>query len=237
MKKLLFCLSFMLISTSIWAENLTVTPHSVVRLSVSNREPNVIAVMNDRIVEANSAAGKLADKKATDSGALIFTTEETTPFSLYIETEKGFGFTVNAIPVKKSQGINVSVMNAEAKADANAQEWGKTSDSYSQFITRTFTAAMNDNIPTGFVKNGRVNVNWSASALANFRFRDSVSFQGKNIRLLRVNVENKTSQPIQLNERVFWVPQTMAIAFNPTVNTLRPHEQVTLFLLIKEKPE
>lgn len=236
MNKLLFCLSFMLISASGWAGNLTVTPHSIVRLSVSNREPNVIAVMNDRIVEANSAAGKLADKKATDSGALIFTTEETAPFSLYIETEKGFGFTVNAIPVKKSQGINVSVINAEAKAEAVAEEWGKTSDSYSQFITRTFTAAM-DNIPTGFVKNGRVNVNWSASALANFRFRDSVSFQGKNIRLLRVNVENKTSQPIQLNERVFWVPQTMAIAFNPTVNTLRPHEQVTLFLLIKEKPE
>lgn len=237
MKKLLFCLSFILISTSGWAETLTVTPHSVVRLMVSNREPNVIAVMNDRIVEANSAAGKLADKKATDSGALIFTTEETMPFSLYIETEKGFGFTVNAIPIKKSQGINISVMNTEAKSDASAEEWGKTSDSYSQFITRTFTAAMNDNIPTGFVKNGRVNVNWQDAALNNFRFRDSVSFQGKQFRLLRVNIENKTTQPIQLNERVFWVPQTIVIAFNPTVNTLRPHEQVTLFLLIKEKPE
>ncbi|MDR5611503.1 MAG: type-F conjugative transfer system secretin TraK [Arsenophonus sp.] len=232
-----FFLSFMLLSVSVWAENLTVTPHSVVRITVNNREPNVIAVMNDRIIEANSAAGKLADKKATDSGALIFTTEETSPFSLYIETEKGFSFTVNAIPAKKSQGINISVMNAEVKAELVAQDWGKSSDSYSQFITRTFTVAMNDNIPTGFVKNGRVNVNWSASALANFRFRDSVSFQGKQFRLLRVNIENKTTQPIRLNERVFWVPQTMAIAFNPTVNTLRPHEQVTLFLLIKEKPE
>lgn len=236
MKTRLF-FSLMLLSASAWAETLTVTPNSAVRLTVSNREPNVIAVMNDRIVEANSAAGKLADKKATDSGALIFTTEETTPFSLYIETEKGFGFTVNAIPVKKSQGINVSVMNAEAKAEAVAEEWGKSSDSYSQFITRTFMAAMNDNIPTGFVKNGRVNVNWKDSALNSFRFRNSVSFQGKNIRLLRVNVENKTTQPIRLNERVFWVPQTMVIAFNPTVNTLRPHEQVTVFLLIKEKPE
>lgn len=236
MKMRLF-FSCLLLSASVLAESLTVTPNSVVRLTVSNREPNVIAVMNDRIVEANSAAGKLADKKATDSGALIFTTDETTPFSLYIETEKGFGFTVNAMPAKKSQGINVSVMNAEAKADASAEEWEKTSDSYSQFITRTFTAAMNDNIPTGFVRNGRVNVNWSYAALNSFRFRDSVSFQGKQFRLLRVNIENKTTQPIQLNERVFWVPQTMAIAFNPTVNTLRPHEQVTLFLLIKEKPE
>ncbi|WP_439647144.1 hypothetical protein [Arsenophonus endosymbiont of Aleurodicus floccissimus] len=104
-------------------------------------------------------------------------------------------------------------------------------------MTRTFTAAMNDNIPTGFVKNGRVNVNWSASALANFRFRDSVSFKGNSIRLLQVNIENKTTQPIRLDERAFWVPQAMAIAFNPTVNTLRPHEQVTLFLLIKEKLE
>ncbi|PAV10523.1 hypothetical protein CBG25_01780 [Arsenophonus sp. ENCA] len=237
MNKLLFCLSFILISTSGWAETLTVTPHSVVRLMVSNREPNVIAVMNDRIVEANSAAGKLADKKATDSGALIFTTEESAPFSLYIETENGFGFTVNAIPAKKYQGINVSVMNADAKAEEVAEDWEKTSDSYSQFITRTFMAAMNNNIPTGFVKNGRVNVNWQDAALNNFRFRDSVSFQGKNIRLLQVNIENRTTQPIQLNERVFWIPQTMAIAFNPTVNTLRPHEQVTLFLLIKEKPQ
>lgn len=118
-----------------------------------------------------------------------------------------------------------------------AQEWEKTSDSYSQFITRTFTVAMNDKIPTGFVKNGRVNVSWQDAALNSFRFRNSVSFQGKQFRLLRGNIENKTTQPILLNEQVFWVSQTMAIAFNPTVNTLRPHEQLTLFLLIKEKQE
>ncbi|UBX30646.1 hypothetical protein [Arsenophonus apicola] len=47
---------------------------------MSNREPNVIAVMNDRIVEANSAAGKLADKKATDSGALILPPKKQHPF-------------------------------------------------------------------------------------------------------------------------------------------------------------
>ena len=182
MKKILFLLIFATCAT--FAENLSIVPNSTTRISVSNTEPNAITVINDRIIEASATPGKLADKKATDSGALIFTTRQTSPFSLYIETEKGFGFIINAIPSKKSSGTSLRIMNAEAKAQAESAQWENSSDSYSELITRTLTAVINNTLPAGFVQNGRINVNWPAAALNHFRFHQAKSLQGKQIRVL-----------------------------------------------------
>lgn len=232
MNKMLFLLTFTCYAT--FAENLTIVPNTTTRIAVSNSELNVITVTNDRIIEASATPGKLADKKATDSGALIFTTRQTSPFSLYIETEKGFGFTLNALPGKKSSGANLRIMNAEAKAQAT--QWENSSDSYSELITRTLTAVINNTIPAGFVQNGRINVNWPAATLNHFRFHQAKSFQGKQIRILTITVTNKTQQTIQLNERLFCLPQTIAIAFEPNVKSLKPQQQVMMFMLLKENP-
>lgn len=96
------CLTLSLAAAHVQASAVTLkfAPGDQLNLAISNTNPNMIIVPGDRVVNISSAAGMLTDKKNTKAGAVFFSSpsDNSKPFTFFVETELGQVFSVNAAP-------------------------------------------------------------------------------------------------------------------------------------------
>ncbi|STZ74986.1 conjugal transfer protein TraK [Klebsiella pneumoniae subsp. ozaenae] len=122
--KLALLISASLISGYVFADSITVNSFATISTGVSNNNPNSITVPDDRITSLQSTQGVLTAREATANGSVVFSTLATKPFTMFVQTESGFSFTVNATP-RKQQGMSLVVNNKEVKRDRRCYGLGR----------------------------------------------------------------------------------------------------------------
>jgi len=93
-KKLKIALLMALFSQAAYSVDVVLKPFGSTNATVSSKEPNIINVKNDTIVGITSKSGAILNDAITTDGSVIFSTSETKPFSILVETEKGFNFCI-----------------------------------------------------------------------------------------------------------------------------------------------
>ncbi|WP_438403871.1 TraK domain-containing protein, partial [Aeromonas veronii] len=132
------------------AVTLTLTPGDQLNLAISNTNPNMIVGPGDRVGNISSAAGMLADKKNTKAGAVFFSSpsDNSKPFTFFVETELGQVFSVNAAP-RKGEGRSYRLMPATQTARPLAKAW-ESALPYESMLIDLNRALMQGVMPEGY---------------------------------------------------------------------------------------
>lgn len=235
--KITLTLLSLLSSSYLYALDLTASPFGSVTATVSSTEPNLIHVKNDRVTHLTAKAGAILDDEATTDGSVAFSTDESKPFSILIETEKGYSFTLNATPNKNSRAASIVIHNLEDKGNPLSDEvrassaWYKT---YSGVISHILTELINNRIPDGFVETRKRKFDAPSSVKGFFNVRNTTAWAGLDMRVVKLDITNISQSEIELNERYFWNKNVMAISFYPKVSSIRPNTRVFAYVVLKE---
>lgn len=239
MKTKLFSLSIiaLLISQSLYAVDLTAQPFDTVNANVSSKEPNIIHVKNDRITHLTSKVGAIIEDEATSDGSVAFSTLEKKPFSILIETEKGYNFTLNAVPKSDMSSSSIVIHNLKDKGNEVSQDvldgkgWYKT---YSGVIAKIFTDLINGRVPDGFVDTRNRDYDVPRELNGIFNVRKTDAWVGNGMRVVKLDITNVSVNEIELNERNFWTKGVMAMTFYPNVSKLPVNTRVFAYVMLKE---
>lgn len=224
-----------LFSNSANAIDVMLKPFGSTAATVSNKEPNVINVKNDTIAAINSKNGAIINDAITTDGSVIFSTSETKPFSILVETEKGFTFTVNAAPNKNHGSASIIIHNLAEKGNLDSNELSNISENtYSGFISKLLTEVINERVPNGFVETRNRSFNVSPDFKGILKTQNLEAWVGQNIRIVKLAITNVSNNEIELNERILWNKNVMAISFYPSVSKLQPNYRVFAYVLLKE---
>lgn len=207
-------------------QTLTLPPDGQFHLPVSNTNPNLIAVPGDRITAISSAGGTLADKHNTPAGAVLFASTSDKPFTLYLETEHGQMFTVQATP-RKGEGQSYQLTGTQPVARPEAKRW-ETGEPYESMLVDLNKAALAHRLPDSYApadvtSDRRV-------APSDLVMSAEEAWTGNALRLVRYRVSNPTGRTVTLKEQDFWHTGIRAVMFSPQTPTLLPGASVTLFI-------
>lgn len=234
--KLIFPFSFIAITLSpqVFAIDVTANPFDSVNAMISSSEPNVLHVKNDSIKSLSAKSGAIIQDELSGDGSVVFSTTEKKPFSIVIETEKGFTFTLKAQPELKASSASVVIHNLAEKGEVNEEVLSGLSrnQSYSGLITTLLTDFINNKVPDGFVEAWRTK--YDAGQLNGLSVKNLKAWVGQNMRVVKVEITNKTFSPIELNERYLWVKNVMAISYYPKVTVLPPNTRVYAYVVLRE---
>lgn len=234
-KYCLLSLLVALLSNSANAIDVMLKPFDSTTATVSSKEPNVINVKNDTIAAINSKNGAIINDAITTDGSVIFSTSETKPFSILVETEKGFTFTVNAAPNKNHGSASIIIHNLAEKGNLDSNELSNISENtYSGFISKLLTEVINERVPNGFVETRNRSFNVSPDFKGILKTQNLEALVGQNIRIVKLAITNVSNNEIELNERILWNKNVMAISFYPSVSKLQPNYRVFAYVLLKE---
>lgn len=238
MKKYAFPLTLIAMATSSIAQAIEVTanPFGTVNATISASEPNVIHVKNDRINSLSAKYGAVIQEEQLNDGSAMFSTTETKPFSVLIETEKGFTFTLNANPNKTANSSSVVIYNLADKGneieDINSSL--ARYQSYSGLITYVLTELLNNRLPDGFVETRKRSFDVPDSVKNVFKVRNTDAWVGQNMRVVKLELTNVSTSAIELNERYLWNKGVMAIQYDPKVTNIRPNTRVFAYVVLRE---
>ncbi|HHD7809801.1 TPA: type-F conjugative transfer system secretin TraK, partial [Klebsiella pneumoniae] len=193
-------MSASLISGYVSADSITVNSFATISTGVSNNNPNSITVPDDRITSLQSTQGVLTAREATANGSVVFSTLATKPFTMFVQTESGFSFTVNATP-RKQQGMSLVVNNKEVKGTEDATTWEGSQNTYSALITGLISRFINNDKPQGFVFSKNTDVQLSPSVQSYFNVRPVTAWRGDKLRIIRLELTSRSSSRLELNER------------------------------------
>lgn len=222
------------ISQQVYAIDVTANPFGSVNAVVSSTEPNVIHVKNDTIKSLSAKAGAIIQDELSSDGSVVFSTTEKKPFSVVIETEKGFTFTLKATPNSKSESASVVIHNLADKGEVSDEVIESLSryQSYSGLITAILTDFMNDKMPDGFVEAWLTK--YSAGHTDGLNVRNVKAWVGQHMRVVKLDITNTSMNDIELNERYLWTKGVMAVAYTPNVTILHPNTRVYAYVILKE---
>lgn len=226
----------LLVSQGVFAIDVTTNPFGTVNANVSSKEPNVIHVKNDRITHLTAKIDAIINDEAMNDGSIAFSTTETKPFSILIETEKGYSFTLNAVP-KNISSNSIVIHNLKDKGNdisesvLNGNGWYKT---YSGVIAKVFTDLINDKIPDGFVETRNRAYNVPEELNGIFKVRKTEAWVGQGMRVVKLDITNISTSAVELNERNFWTKGVMAMTFYPKVFKLPINTRVFAYVMLKE---
>lgn len=237
MKSKLLMFAMVLASSVVQAQEVDINPNARLSLAVSNTDPNYISVMDDRVIAIQATQGVLSDKRTTAGGAVLFSTVSDKPFTLFVQTESGFAFSVMASP-RKQAGLSLVVNNREVRGSEAARKWEGSQNTYSTLVTSLITKFINNDKPTGFVYTKNRDVPLSPSIDTYFLVRPVSAWQGDKLRIVRLDITNRSSSRIELNERYFWSKGVMGVSFWPQVDQLSLGATVSAIVLLRdgEKP-
>ncbi|GJI56955.1 hypothetical protein HEMROJRC1_20670 [Rodentibacter sp. JRC1] len=224
------------VSQSSYAIDVSLKPFEAINATVSSKEPNVINVKNDTISAISAKNGAVLKYDGTTDGSVIFSTSETKPFSILIETEKGFTFTVNATP-KKSNSAAIVIHNLAEKGNAlesDSMLLNSSENTYSGLITQILTELINHREPKGFVETRNRKFDVSPTLKGILTIRNTDAWVGQDIRVVKLDITNISMNTIELNERILWNKGVMAIGFDPAATTLPPNRRVFAYVVLKE---
>lgn len=227
----------LLVSQAVYAVDLTAQPFGTVNANVSSKEPNIVHVKNDRITHLTAKAGAIIEDEATSDGSVAFSTLEKKPFSILIETEKGYNFTLNAVPKKEISSSSVVIHNLKDKGNELSQEVlnGKGwYNSYSGVIAKVFTDLINGRVPDGFVDTRNRDYDVPRELNGIFKVRKTEAWVGNGMRVVKLDITNVSMNEVELNERNFWTKGVMAMTFYPKVFKLPVNTRVFAYVMLKE---
>lgn len=224
----------MVLTSQVYAIDVTANPFGSVNATISSTEPNVIHVQNDSIKSLSAKSGAIIQDELSGDGSVVFSTTEKKPFSVVIETEKGFTFTLKAKPESKSSSASVVIHNLAEKGEVNEEVLSSLSryQSYSGLITAILTDFINNKVPDGFVEAWRTK--YDAGQLNGLSVRNVKAWVGQNMRVVKVDITNTTFSPIELNERYLWTKGVMAVSYYPKVTMLPPNTRVYAYVVLRE---
>lgn len=124
MKSKTLMFAAVLASTAVQAQEVDINPNARLSLAVSNTDPNYIAVTDDRVIAVQATKGVLTDRRTTAGGAVLFSTISDAPFTMFVQTESGFAFSVAASP-RKQAGLSLVVNNREVRGGGGGSRVGK----------------------------------------------------------------------------------------------------------------
>ncbi|QLJ63691.1 type-F conjugative transfer system secretin TraK (plasmid) [Serratia marcescens] len=225
---------FSLICAGAQAQEIDINPNARVSVAVSNSDPNYITINDDRIKGILATKGVVTEQRVTDAGGLVFATVHDKPFSLYVTTESGFTFSLHATP-RRQAGLSLIVNNKAIRATPDAATWEAEQSGYSALISRLVSGFVNNDMPPGFVYTKNRRIPLSPSVLQAFAVREVSAWRGHRLRIVRLDVSNRSDARIELNERYFWSPGVMAVSFWPQLDVISPGVTVSAIVLVREE--
>lgn len=197
------------------------------KLDISNDNPNLISVPGDRIVALNTTSGRLSDKKSTKEGAVIIATTVDKPFTLFIETEKGQAFSVNAIP-RNGPGMSYRLMANMPINRQVAEKW-EQSQPYENMLVTVGRSFIQGQLPTGYIEipvaNERLKAPSGLSATA------VNNWAGGRLKVTKFQLTNTRSSSVALKEKDFWFPGTRAVLFEYKADSLASKGLINIFII------
>ncbi|NNH97768.1 TraK domain-containing protein [Pasteurella multocida] len=237
MKKLISVLTLStLLSSNAIALDLVSKPFGTVYSTISSTEPNVVHVKNDAIVGISSKSGAIIQDSTIGDGSVIFSTKESKPFSILIETEKGHTFTLKATP-KQTSSTSIVINNFDDKGSSSneaIQQALSYPQTYSGFISHVFTEILNKRLPNGFIESSNKSFQIDKSMQAYFKVKNTEAWVGQNVRVVKLEIKNISKTEFELNERYFWNKNVMAITFDPKTLNLYPQSTVYAYVMLRE---
>lgn len=216
------------------AETLTLNPGARISAGVSNSDPNLITVNDDRIVSIQATQGVLTSKSPTPDGGVVFSTLADKPFTLFVQTASGFGFSVQAAPAKRA-GLSLTINNMEVRGTEAARDFEQKQNTYSALISDLVSRFQTNRKPDGYVFTKNMSVPVSPAVESTFLLRPVTAWQGDRIRIVRTDITSRSSQRIRLSERYFWSPGVMAVAYYPPLDVLEPGSRVSVITVFRTK--
>lgn len=234
--------TFALLAAALFAQSsnameIALKPFDSTNAIVSSKEPNIINVKNDTIAHITSKGGAILNDAITTDGSVVFSTSEIKPFSILVETEKGFNFTVNATPKKNHNSASIVIHNLADKGkelDADSTGFSAAESTYSGLISQVLTELLNQRIPNGFVETRNRDFDVSPNLKGTLTIRNTDAWVGQDMRVVKLDITNISMNEIELNERILWNQGVMAIAFDPVATSLPPNRRVFAYVVLKE---
>lgn len=222
----LWCLVVCLPALAAPAVTQSFTPGEQLSLPVSNSNPNVIQVPGDPIINISSASGMLTDKKATKSGAVVFSSTSDKPFTLFVETRLGQLFSVHATP-RKGEGRSYRLFAQQPVARPQAKAW-ETAQPYESMLAALNRSALHGTLPEGY---GPAPIDKEGALTASgLHATPEQAWTGNALRIVRYRLVNRTVLPVALREQDFWRPGVRAVMVHPKYNRLTPGAATTLYV-------
>ncbi|MFC1040035.1 type-F conjugative transfer system secretin TraK [Pasteurella multocida] len=224
-----------LLSYNAIALDLISKPFGTVYSTISSTEPNIVHVKNDSIVGISSKSGAIIQDSTIGDGSVMFSTKENKPFSILIETEKGYTFTLKATP-KQTSSMSIVINNFDDKGSSNesVQQILNYPQTYSGFISYVFTEILNKRLPNGFIESSNKSYQIDKSMQAYFKVKNTEAWVGQNVRVVKIEIKNISKTEFELNERYFWNKNVMAITFDPKTLNLYPQSTVYAYVMLRE---
>ncbi|WP_416414373.1 TraK domain-containing protein [Pantoea sp. App145] len=233
-KNVLLSMLILLVTISAQAEQRTIQTGARVSVEVSNINPNAIRVSDDRIISLQATQGILTSKTPTPDGAIVFSTLADSPFTLFIQTASGFGFSLQATPARLP-GLNLTIDNIDVRGTEQAQYFEQKQDSYSSLVSNLVSRFIHNRKPDGYVVTRSTQLPVSGAVEAAFTLRPVTAWQGDRIRIVRTEVTSRSTLPLRLSERYFWSPGVMAVSFHPQMDVISPGEQVAVITVFRTR--
>lgn len=224
------CLTLSLAAAHVQASAVTLkfAPGDQLNLAISNTNPNMIIVPGDRVVNISSAAGMLTDKKNTKAGAVFFSSpsDNSKPFTFFVETELGQVFSVNAAP-RNGEGRSYRLLPETQTARPLAKAW-ESAQPYESMLINLNRSLMQGVMPDGYGP-ATIDKELPLSASGLYATPDA-AWVGNSLRVVRYKLTNPLSIPVALREQDFWQPGTRAVMVNPRYNRLIGGASTYLFV-------
>jgi conjugal transfer pilus assembly protein TraK len=195
-------------------------------IRISSTNPNYFEVPGDRITGVTSAPGMLTDKRNTGAGGAFMSTTQSKPFTLYLTTEGGQTFSLNAHP-ESVPGRSYLLASQKSLNRDEAKAW-ETSQPYEKLLVELNRSLVRNSIPQGYAavafteECSRTPVGIRATATG--------AWEGGNLRVVRFLVTNPGSITVSLREQDFWQPGVRAVMFSTPGRELSGGGSATLYV-------
>lgn len=203
-------------------KNITVSAHELSRIFVAgDRIQNVRGLEGAYILTKDNAQGQIYVKPTSPYQAK--------PFNLFITTEQGRNYNL-LVTASAVSGQDIELKPSTPGKEAELWEKGTE---YSQLLVKLITSMINDEVPSGYlvvypdrrtkkgIKHNQLTISLQKRYLGKYLYSEVLL------------VQNKSNNPINLNEVLFYQTGTRAIAFLHSV--LPANGQTTLFRVMSNE--
>lgn len=214
-------------------ETLVITPNSQIAVQISNESPNAISVANDRITQLYADPGAITDKDNTPNGAMVFSTTSESPISFFVETEKGFFFSVLATPIA-GPGHTLDVSNKLARGTKAAGVWEKSLN-YEEMLVSLNKQLLNGQMPDGFIETKNFTYAPAGEAGRYLKLKPLNAWVGEELRVIKFVARNTSGQYLELDGSMFWARGVRSVYVDRDVRKLGPEREVTLMITLSDQ--
>ncbi|EGW0627542.1 type-F conjugative transfer system secretin TraK [Salmonella enterica] len=205
-------------------------------VALSNTQPNMVVVPGDRIVAVDSAQGMFLNSNdygltGQANGGVILMTEKTTPFTFYVRTAGGLTVSLVAHPQARN-GRVIHLMSDRPVSHPAATEWER-SHPYVSTLVKLQKALMKGQVPAGYAASPVVQAP-AFSLPSGLSARAEAMWSGGGLRVYRYRLENRSSVPLTVPERLFAVQGVRSVVVDPWAETLLPAATAVVWVTVSQ---